>query len=280
MRKVVLAALMLGVVTSAHAADLPDLPFLRGSFTDAPLRSIPVWQGYYIGGQAAYGSSDEKFAGSNSSLVATELANTLIESEMGVSQWALPFTNRSGHVEGYGGFVGYNSQWDDVVIGVEANYMRGKFGGESTASASRYSLLSDGNYHAVTSAATSSINIKDVGTFRARAGYAIGGFLPYMFGGFALGHADIVKSIHVDDRTTAGPSSTTPASLLYPSNFPQHDRAEGQYGRLIYGYTAGVGVDINLIGGLFMRAEYEYIRFTSAVDTQINTGRIGLGYKF
>ena len=38
--------------------------------------------------------------------------------------------------------------------------------------------------------------------------------------------------------------------------------------------------DINLIGGLFMRAEWEYIRFTSSIDTNINTVRAGLGYKF
>ncbi len=278
MRKFVLAALMLGIVSSAHAADMPDLPFLRGSFTDAPLRATPIWQGYYVGGQAAYGSSDEKFTGSNSALTANLLANTLIENEMGISKWPLLFKRQSGHVNGYGGFAGYNSQWDDVVIGVEANYMHGKFGGQSSGSMTRFSLLSDGNYHSVTSTATSSIAIKDVGTFRARAGYAIGGFLPYMFGGFALGHADLVKTSSVGDVTTAGPASTTPMQFL--GDRGTITGTEGQYGRLIYGYTAGVGVDINLIGGLFMRAEYEYIRFTSAVDTNINTGRVGLGYKF
>jgi outer membrane immunogenic protein len=31
---------------------------------------------------------------------------------------------------------------------------------------------------------------------------------------------------------------------------------------------------------LFARAEYEYVRFTTNVDTSINTARVGLGYKF
>ena len=53
-----------------------------------------------------------------------------------------------------------------------------------------------------------------------------------------------------------------------------------QYNHLIYGYTAGLGIDVDLIGGLFMRAEWEYVRFTSQVDTSINTVRAGLGYKF
>ena len=45
------------------------------------------------------------------------------------------------------------------------------------------------------------------------------------------------------------------------------------HNHLIYGYPAGLGMDVNLIGGLFLRAEWEYVRFTSAVDTSINTVR-------
>jgi opacity protein-like surface antigen len=49
---------------------------------------------------------------------------------------------------------------------------------------------------------------------------------------------------------------------------------------VIYGYTAGLGVDVNLISNLFLRAEWEYVRFTTQVDTNVNTVRAGLGYKF
>jgi opacity protein-like surface antigen len=34
------------------------------------------------------------------------------------------------------------------------------------------------------------------------------------------------------------------------------------------------------VGGLFARAEWEYVRFTASVDTNINTVRAGLGYRF
>lgn len=278
MRSFLIAAILVGVVQTAQAADMPDLPFLRGSFQDGPVAPRPNWDGFYVGAQAAYGTSDQSFSGSNSTMTAGLLANTLVEAEMGVSRWPLGFTKQSAHGQGYGGFVGYNSQWDDVVIGLEMSYMHGKFGGQSSASMARFSQLSDGDFHSVFSQGTSAIAISDVGTFRARAGYAYGSFLPYVFGGLALGQADIVRTVAVQDTVTAGPGSTTPANFLGPRGLLT--AVNGQYSRLIYGYTAGLGVDINLVGGLFLRGEWEYVRFTSAVDTSINTVRAGVGYKF
>ena len=35
------------------------------------------------------------------------------------------------------------------------------------------------------------MNIRDYGSLRVRGGYALGCFLPYLFGGVALGQADI-----------------------------------------------------------------------------------------
>src|SRR4051794_21132938 len=115
MRRFLLAAVILGAAASAQAADMPD--FLRGSFTAPVARTN--WQGFYVGGQAGYGSSDENFNGSTRSLTAALLANTLIENAMRVSQWNLGLGKNSARSSGYGGFAGYNSQWTDVVVGVE-----------------------------------------------------------------------------------------------------------------------------------------------------------------
>ncbi len=129
MRRLMLAAAMLGTVSAAQAADMPDLPVLRGGFTDGLSTSTVNWQGYYVGGQAGYGSSDENFNGSNQTMTATMLANTVIESELGVSQWPLNLGKTTGRTNGYGAFAGYNGQWDDVVYGLEVSYMHGTFGG-------------------------------------------------------------------------------------------------------------------------------------------------------
>ena len=51
-------------------------------------------------------------------------------------------------------------------------------------------------------------SISDMATFRGRAGYAWGCFLPYVFGGLAVGNADYTKSATVTarSRTPGGPS--------------------------------------------------------------------------
>jgi outer membrane immunogenic protein len=272
MRRFLLAAMVLGAASGVHAADMPD--FLRGSFAPTPVPTVN-WQGFYVGGQAGYGSSDESFNGSTRTMAAALLADTLIEAEMGVSQWNLGLGKASARTSGYGGFVGYNWQWDDVILSLESSYLHGRFGGSFSASERRVSpaALSDGNFHDVTATSTAAILVKDMATFRGRAGYVYGCFLPYAFAGFALGNADITRTVNVQDAVSL--TALGPFTALAPLR-----ATDAVHNHLIYGYSAGLGVDSNLIGGLFMRAEWEYIRFTSAVDTNINTVRAGLGYKF
>src|SRR4051794_7850152 len=120
MRSLVVAVSVFGMVSAAHAADLSDLPILRGGLTEGLNNSRVNWDGYYVGVQGGYGSSDENFNGSTSTMTAAVLANTLIESQMQVSSWNSNLGKQSSRSSGFGGFVGYNSQWDDVMIGVEA----------------------------------------------------------------------------------------------------------------------------------------------------------------
>src|SRR3954454_17786223 len=109
MRRFLLAVAIVGTATAAQAADMPD--FLRGSFTAPVARTN--WQGFFIGGQGGYGASDENFNGSTRSMMAALLADTLIESAMGVSRWDLGLGKSSARSSGYGAFAGYNSQWTD-----------------------------------------------------------------------------------------------------------------------------------------------------------------------
>jgi outer membrane immunogenic protein len=271
-RRFLLAAAMVGMAAGAQAADMPDLPILRGGFGPEP--ATRNWDGWYVGGQGAFGTSDMNFTGATKSIAAQLLAQTAIDSFGGVSSW--PLGGRvSTHGHGFGGFAGYNSQWEDVVLGAEFSYMHGKFGGTQTDSMTRFFSAGGGYTDNVTYNATGTMAISDIATLRGRAGYAVGSFLPYLFAGVALGQADIVRTAHIFGNQIN--PNASPGFQNVPFDVSATD---GKYSHLIYGYSGGLGVDVGLVGGLFLRAEWEYIRFTSSVDTSVNTVRAGLGYKF
>jgi len=272
MRRLLLAVMIWGAVSGARAADMPDIPILRG--TQGLSSSSVNWQGVYAGVQGGYGSSDESFRGSTSDMVSALVQNLVIQ-QMGIEQWNFALGKVSTRTTAYGAFAGYNSQWDDVVLGVEASYMHGSFGGatSSTQSMTSATPLSDSLYHSVTVNSSASITISDVATFRGRAAYEFGCFLPYVFGGFALGNGDLNRNVTIQD--SAGPTVFGPFTAFAPLS-----ANEGTSNHLVYGYTAGLGVDVRLIGGLFMRAEWEYVHFVDNIETSVNTVRAGLGYKF
>jgi outer membrane immunogenic protein len=274
MRRILLAMMMCGAAAGAQAADLSDLPILRGAVTDGLTTSRVNWQGVYIGGQAAYGTSNMNFTGSTKTVAARLMSGLEMENVQQISSWPI-MGKVSTHGEGFGGFLGYNSQWSDVVVGVELNYMHGKFGGSQTDSMSRFFTLPSGYTDGVTYAGTARMNISDMGTLRARAAYSYGVFLPYAFAGVALGQADIIRTAHIFG------TQVNPAAAPGFQNVPFDVSAtDAQYSKLIYGYSFGVGTDVMLLSCLFLRAEWEYVRFASAIDTSVNTVRVGLGYKF
>jgi opacity protein-like surface antigen len=263
---------MLTATAGAQAADMPD--FLRGSI--APTSATRNWDGWYVGGQGAWAYSAQTFTGStmDSGVLSRTISGNVISQISGISAPTPLGTTWRGSV-GYGAFTGYNWQWDEAVVGLEMSYMHGDFGGGVSATRQFVSgaALSDALFHAPTVTSTSSITVTDYATFRARAAYAYGSFLPYLFGGLALGYANISTSAKVDDfvSANAGGPFTASSSVTGIGTGSNH---------MIYGYAGGLGVDVHLIGGLFMRAEWEYVRFATQVDTSMNTVRGGLGYKF
>ena len=270
MRRALLAIAMFGMAASAEAADMPD--FLRGS-VGGPVAPTN-WQGFYAGAQGAYGSSDANFNGSTNTMLQALIGN-LVVSETGIGQSNLQLGKVSTHMSGYGAFAGYNWQWDDVVGGLEMSYMHGRLGASATASEgfTTVNKLSDGLFHSVSASSQAQVAISDMATFRARAAYAYDCFLPYVFAGFALGNADISRTVTVQDAASA--------NLLGPfTSFAPLSATQGTSNHMIYGYTAGLGIDINLVGGMFMRAEWEYVRFVDQIEVNMNTVRAGLGYKF
>jgi outer membrane immunogenic protein len=272
MRRFLLVAAIVGTATAAQAADMPD--FLRGSFTAPVARTN--WQGFYIGGQASYGAADMDFTNSGQDLLKKLLNNVDVEQQFNISSWPLQ-GKTSTQNSGFGGFAGYNAQWTDVVVGVELNYIHGKFNNSNSGSQGRTFFFPTDYQTTAFASSSSSMNITDYGSLRVRGGYAYGCFLPYLFGGVALGQANINRRAdtilfyhYVGTQIPALPD-------IGPVSDSLTDNANAHF---IYGYSGGLGVDMMLFANLFVRAEWEYMRFTAPVDTTVNTVRAGIGYKF
>ena len=276
MRRFLLVAVMYGAASVAQAADMPDLPFLRGSFTDGLSTATVNWGGGYIGGHVSHGAADMDFTNSGKDLLEKLLNNVDLEAQFNISQWPLA---GKAHMQssGYGGFIGYNFQFTEAIIGVELNYTHGNFFGANSGSQSRvFQYPTD---YASTAIASSSASMKltDYGSLRARAGYPLGNFLPYGFLGLAMGQANINRRADVDLRYQYI-GATIPPLPNYGGTSSLTDNANSQF---IMGFAGGAGIDIMLYAGHFLRAEWEHLRFSAKnVETSVNTVRAGLGYKF
>lgn len=274
MRRAVLTSVFAFLAGTAQAGSLFDAPVLRGS-VDAP-GVYRNWQGFYVGGQFGAGFSNMDFTGANESLTAQLLANTAIQNEFSVSRWPL-LGKTSGYGQGFGGFFGYNRQWDDVVLSIEGSYIHGDFGGSASGTMSRLFTTSDGYSNTVSSTSTAEIKVRDMMTVRGRMAYVWGPFLPYAFGGVAIGFADVTRTSSVTAQGTYIGGAAPPPPNYGPVTVAAVDQAKNQF---LNGYTAGFGADVRLFGGLFLRGEYEYARLMSFTPVSINTIRGGIGYKF
>jgi outer membrane immunogenic protein len=272
MRRFLLVAAIVGTATAAQAADMPD--FLRGSFTAPVARTN--WQGFYIGGQASYGAADMDFTNSGQDLLKKLLNNVDVEQQFNISSWPLQ-SKTSTQNSGFGGFAGYNAQWTDVVVGVELNYIHGKFFNSNSGSQGRSFFFPTDYLTTAFAASSSTMNVTDYGSLRVRGGYALGCFLPYLFGGVALGQANINRRADTTLFYQYVGSPANPKPDIGPVSDSLSDTANAHF---IYGYSGGLGIDMMLFANLFVRAEWEYMRFTAPVDTTINTVRAGIGYKF
>jgi outer membrane immunogenic protein len=294
MRRFLLAAVMFGAASGAQAADMPD--FLRGSIPPTLSTTTRNWDGWYAGGQVDYSSANMDFSQSVVGLTNDIFRNSVLQQP--TSQFSL-LNKANVQGTGFGAFVGRNYQWDDLVFGLEANYnyMNG-FAGSSSASLGPLQIVNPTGQvsppgvtttYAVKLTGTATAQIKDAITFRGRAGWATGNFLGYVFGGLAVGRMDVFRSVtsavtRRDDITTTdifgvtttviGPTLPVPSVSLTKSQERTND--------FVVGWTGGLGMEYMLWGNVFVRGEWEYVKFVSVMNTPIamNSARLGIGYKF
>ena len=73
-----------------------------------------------------------------------------------------------------------------------------------------------------------------------------------------------------------------PASGNAPPVTVTFSESDNKNGAFIWGWALGGGVEVMVAPKVFMRAEYEFAAFQPVfnIKSQIQTGRLGLGYKF
>jgi len=284
MRRILLAAMAFGAVSSAHAADMPDFSALRGGF-GPPVRH--TWDGWYVGGQAGYQSADVDFSKSVTALAAFIFRNGVLATP--TANWTV-LGPAHAQGTGFGGFVGRDWQFEDVVLGVEANYtyMNGL---TTSTSNSIERLISNpdgenppaGHTHIYDTTVTGGAGmvVKDVTTFRGRVGWAAGDFMPYAFAGVAVGRLVPSRFVTATYQKTDQWTDIlgNPQQIVYD---PVSQSISESRQSFVPGWTAGLGLEYRVMGGLFLRGEWEYTSFTSVKDTfvQLNAVRGGIGYKF
>ncbi len=283
MRRVICALTVLALASPAFAADL-DLDILRGSQPVGPA-TFTRWSGFYVGGQLSYGDANADFSGATQPLVAFSLRETALESSDFVSTW--PVLGRgSNDAVGYGGFVGYNTQWQDVVLGLEGNYTHTDFATSASVSplvggAGRIVTAGSSQY-SVNLTGTGQLEITDYASLRARAGWVLGNVLPYGFAGLVIGRG----SYSVTTEVYGQQNSATPANFpcaLGPTCVPyDFSNSAGQNGALLYGFSVGGGLDWALTQNIFLRGEFEYVQFAPIANivASILSARVGAGFKF
>jgi len=276
------ALLLAGFAPRAFADDFDNM--LLVPRMDGPAGNFVHWGGVYVGGQISYSGTSGDFTNTTQAPIAYALRETGLENEFAPSTW--PVLGSASHTgAGYGGFVGFNTQFEHLVLGFEANYDQASL--SLLAPNSPISRVtppdSGGDTYLVNITGSGSVTSLDFATLRGRAGWAVGGFLPYAFAGVAVGHANVnvAATIYGEQNPPTG-GGLCSAAATPPCTPYSFSGTAGKNGEWLYGFTVGGGLDFAVTPNFFLRAEYEYVQFApiSSLIIDINTVRLGAGIRF
>jgi outer membrane immunogenic protein len=281
----------LAVSMLAPPALAADLDVLRGS-EEVPALTVgnPTftrWSGFYFGGDASYNYSQADFSKATQPLLAFSLRDTTLEEEVNPS--SIPVLGKgSANAFGGGGFLGYNTQWQDLIIGIEGNYSHTNL--NMTASSSPIGRIFPSVNNQVVLNANGNLDLTDYASARFRAGYIVGNLLPYGFVGFVVGFANYNVSTTADvtqsTSTTSTPDYTCAGKGKAGSTLTCQDfffsNSAGQSNAPLFGLSVGGGLDWALTPNIFLRSEFEFVQFAPVanISAYIIDARVGAGIKF
>lgn len=279
MRWLVCALVVLGFAPRAFAA---DLDVLRGDKSVGPA-TFTNWTGFYAGGEWGYTNDTTDFSHATNSLVAYSLRDLTLEEDDNVSSWSV-LGNASTTTTTPSGFVGYNTQWESLILGLEADYTYASASTVATSSPISREVSAGGNTYDVAVEGSASVHVVDYASLRARAGWILNNFLPYGFVGFVVGRGDVTRTSLVFGQENPSSPPVVPCDFnLSPTcvdfSFPN---SQSQNNVLLYGGSVGLGMDYALTSNIFLRGEFEYVRFLPLDDILVTmtSARVGAGVRF
>jgi opacity protein-like surface antigen len=289
MRRLLVAFGLFASISGATAAEYELPPTLRGAEAVLPGASpcCPRWSGFYGGGQVSHSSMTADFGRGVSDLAAFIVRDSVLETPVsGFTTLPAAATNSFG----FGGYFGYNAQWEELILGWELNYTHFNLDKNASDSLSRI-ISSDGGVPAghhfvydVTVSGSARIKVTDLLMLRGRAGWTVGNFLPYAFLSPGIARADVTRSATVSFVRTDIPDVTVPPTPPIPPNpdFFSQSRTDEKLGGYYFAYAAGVGLDVEIMPRVFARLEYEALSIPNIqqMKVSIQTLRTGLGLKF
>ena len=108
--------------------------------------------------------------------------------------------------------------------------------------------------------------------------------MPYGFAGLVLGLGDYsVTSLVYGQQNPSSPPVVPCNFALSPTCVDFAFRNSiAQNSALLYGFSAGGGLDYKLTSNIFLRGELEYVQFApiSKIVASITSARVGAGIKF
>ena len=119
----------------------------------------------------SYSNTTTDFVNATPPLIHHNLRSTTLEQQVQPSAIVV-LGKGSDNAFGGGAFLGYNTQWQDLIIGVEATYAHTNL--NTTAPASAVARIFPSLNNEVALNANGRLDLTDYGEVRARAGYVVG----------------------------------------------------------------------------------------------------------
>ena len=250
----------------------------------------------YLGGHGGYTSAALGYKNTLQSLIHSVSHDTTGEANFGASTLLSPMSKRVGS-SSFGAFAGYNFQFDNVILGFEADYTNFGALGVSTDALGR-SKTTGSIFETVELTGASVTRVNDYGTVRGRVGYAFDNLMPFVTGGFAIGRARVADTATYKDygynitaynatltgtKTAITPFGYTNLSESVPTDgIPDVTVLNRTKTKVVAGGTIGAGLEYAITSNIILRGEYQYVLLNDfdGHKVNLNTVRGGAAVKF